>query len=198
MNLFDRVKKIILEPKTEWGVIAGEEPNVMQIMTGYVLPLALIPTIASIIGFGLIGRGGFISFSYGIASAIIQFLSAFVIVYIAAFVIDFLAPNFGSQKNLGRAVQLVAYSYTPAWVAGVFYIFPVLSWIVLLASLYSLYLLYLGLTPLMKTPQDKVVVYLVVSIIVLIVVYAVIGAILSLIIMGIFGISAFSSAAMGM
>jgi hypothetical protein len=54
------------------------------------------------------------------------------------------------------------------------------------------------MTPLMKTPQDKVVVYLVVSIIVLIIVYAVIGAILSLIVMGIFGLGAISSAAMGM
>jgi hypothetical protein len=198
MNLVERAKKIILEPKTEWGVIAGEQPNIGQIFMGYVLPLALIPTIASIIGFGLVGRGGFTSFSYGLAMAIVQLISAFFVVYLAAFVIDFLAPNFGSQKNLGRAVQLVAYSYTPAWVAGIFNIIPALSWIVILASLYSLYLLYLGLAPTMKTPQDKVVVYLVVSIIVLIIVYAVIGAILSLIILGLFGLSALSSAAMGM
>jgi len=198
MNLVDRVKKIILEPKTEWNVIAGEEPNIQQIMIGYVFPLALIPAIASIIGYGLIGRAGYSSISYGVATALIQLLSAFVVVYLAAFVIDFLAPNFGSQKGLGRAVQLVAYSYTPAWVAGILYIIPGLSWLVLLASLYSLYLMYLGLAPIMKTPQDKVVGYLVVSIIVLIIVYAVIGAILSMIVLGIFGLSAATSVATGM
>jgi hypothetical protein len=50
----------------------------------------------------------------------------------------------------------------------------------------------------MKTPQDKVVGYLVVSIIVLIIVYAVIGAILSMIVLGIFGLSAVTSMATGM
>ncbi len=195
MNLVDRAKNIILQPKTEWGVIAGEEPNVGQIFTGYVLPLALIPAIASIIGWGLIGRGILSSFSYGIAMGIIQLISAFVVVYIAAFVIDFLAPNFGSQKGLGRAVQLVAYSYTPAWVAGIFYIIPVIEWLAMLASLYSLYLLYLGLTPIMKTPPDKAVGYLVVSIIVLLIVYFVIGAILTMIVLAIFGLSALSMGA---
>jgi hypothetical protein len=58
--------------------------------------------------------------------------------------------------------------------------------------------MYLGLAPIMKTPQDKVVGYLVVSIIVLIIVYAVIGAILSMIVLGIFGLSAATSAATGM
>ncbi len=195
MNLVDRAKNIILQPKTEWGVIAGEEPNVGQIFTGYVLPLALIPAIASIIGWGLIGRGILSSFSYGIAMGIIQLISAFVVVYIAAFVIDFLAPNFGSQKGLGRAVQLVAYSYTPAWVAGIFYIIPVIGWLAMLAGLYSLYLLYLGLTPIMKTPPDKAVGYLVVSIIVLLIVYFVIGTILTMIVLAIFGLSALSMGA---
>jgi hypothetical protein len=194
MALVDRAKGIILNPKAEWGAIAGEQPNIGVIMTGYVLPLALIPAIASIIGFGLIGRGVFVSFGYGIVTGLMHFISAFVIVYVAAFVIDLLAPNFGSEKGIGRAVQLVAYSYTPAWVAGIFYIIPLLGWIAMLASLYSLYVMYLGLTPMMKTPQDKVFVYLVVSIIVLIVVYAVIGAILTLILFPIFGVSA----AMGM
>ena len=198
MNLVERAKKILLDPKTEWGIISGEEPNIGQLMTGYVLPLALISTIASILGWGLIGRGGFSMFSYGIAMGIVQFISAFVIVYLSAFIIDFLAPNFGSQKGIARAVQLVAYSYTPVWVAGVFNIIPMLDWLAVLCSLYGLYLLYLGLPVVLKTPPDKVVGYLVVSIIVLIIVYAVIGSILTLIILGIFGLSAFGTIATGM
>lgn len=59
MNIVERVKNIIITPKSEWQVIAGEEPDIKQIFMGYVLPLVLIPTIASVIGFGLIGRMGF-------------------------------------------------------------------------------------------------------------------------------------------
>ena len=192
MNIVDRAKNIIMTPKTEWPVIAAEEPNVGQIVSGYVIPLALIPAIAAMLGYGLIGRGMASSFTLGIAMAIIGFVVALGGVYLTAYVIDMLAPNFGSQKNFGRAMQLVAYSYTPAWVAGILNIIPVLAVLVLIASIYGLYLLYLGFPHMMKTPGDKVVVYMVVSIVVLIVVYFVLTALLTAIVLGIFGLSAMS------
>jgi hypothetical protein len=192
MNIVDRAKNIIMTPKTEWPVIAGEEPNPGQIVSGYVIPLALIPAVASVLGYGLIGRGMFSSFTWGIAMAIISFIGAVVGVYLTAFVVNLLAPSFSSQKNFGRAMQLVAYSYTPAWVAGILDIVPVLAVLVAIASLYGLYLVYLGIPHTMKTPQDKVVVYMVVSIIVLILVYIVLAAILTPIVFGIFGLSTMS------
>jgi hypothetical protein len=193
MNLVERAKNIIVTPKTEWDAVAAEEPNIQQILLGYVLPLALIPTVATIIGWGVIGMFGFTSFTYGIAMGLVQIINAFLSVLIAGFVIDALAPNFGSQKNMGRAVQLVAYSMTPIWVAGILNIFPALSWLAGLIGLYGLFLMYLGLAPLMKTAEDKKVGYLVVSIIILIVVYFVIAAILTAILMAVFGLSILSS-----
>ena len=50
MNIVDRAKNIIMTPKTEWTAIAAEEPNVGQIISGYVIPLALIPAIAAMLG----------------------------------------------------------------------------------------------------------------------------------------------------
>ena len=192
MNIVDRAKNIILTPKTEWTAIAAEEPNVGQIISGYVIPLALIPAIAAMLGYGLIGRGMASSFTMGIAMAIIGFVVALGGVYLTAYVIDMLAPNFGSQKNFGRAMQLVAYSYTPAWVAGILNIIPVLGVLVLVASIYGLYLMYLGFPHTMKTPDEKVVVYMVVSIVVLVVVYFVLTALLTAIVLGVFGLSTMS------
>lgn len=189
MNLVDRAKNMIISPKSEWDVVAGEEPNTQQIMMSYVLPLALIPAIAIIIGWGLIGTWGFTSFNYGIALALVQLLNAFISVLLAAFVIDALAPSFGSTKSFGRALQLVAFSMTPVWVFGILNVFPAIGWLGSLLGLYGLYLMYLGLAPTMKTPDDKKVGYLVVSIIVLIVVYFVIAAILTAVLLGIFGLS---------
>jgi hypothetical protein len=195
MNLVDRAKNIILTPKTEWPVIAAEQPNTMQIVTGYVIPLAAIAFVAQVIGYGLIGFGPLSSFSYGLGMGLIAFISAVAGVYIMAYVIDFLAPNFGSEKNFGRAFQLVAYSYTPAWVAGILHIIPVLGVLVLIASIYGLYLMYLGMPVMMKTPQDKVIPYLVVSIIVIIVVTFLLTLILSPIILGLFGVGALTHGA---
>jgi hypothetical protein len=189
MNLVDRAKNIIMSPKTEWPVIAGEEPNSTAILTGYVIPLALIPAVANVLGYGLIGQGFMHSFTWGISLGITSFVTTVLGVYLTAFVVDFLAGNFGSQKNFGRAMQLVAYSYTPAWVAGVLNIVPALGVIAGLAGLYGLYLMYLGLPHTMKTPQDKVVVYLVVTVIALIVIYMIIGMIMGGIMAAVLGLS---------
>jgi len=190
MNLVERAKNIIISPKTEWDAIANEEANIQQIIVSYVIPLAFLSALASFIGYGLIGvpfLGA--SINWGIAQALIVIFTAILSVFIAAFVVDALAPSFGSQKSLGRAVQLIAYSMTPTWIGGIFNIYPPLSIIGVLFSLYGLYLLYMGLAPLMKTAEDKKVGYLLVSIVVLIVVYIVLGIIISAIIMGIFGLS---------
>jgi hypothetical protein len=191
MNLIERAKNII---KTEWDAIANEEPNIQQILIGYVIPLSLVPAIAILIGWGLIGIYGFTSFNYGLAMALVQVINGILSVFIAGFVIDALATSFGSQKNLGRAVQLVAYSMTPAWIGGILGVVPVISWLGSLFGLYGLYLLYTGLTPLMKTAEDKKVGYIIVSIIVLLVVYFVIAAILTTVLLSIFGLSIWGAA----
>lgn len=190
MDILQRARGIIMTPNTEWPVIAVEEPNTAEIFKRYVLPLALIPAIAYIIGFSIIGRGMMFSFSWGIAMGLIQFILAFVGVYLSAYVIAYLAPRFGSRQDMGRAVQLVAYSYTPAWVAGILSLVPALGVLVFVGGLYGLYLIYLGLPQMMKTPQDKVIGYLVVSIIVLVVTYWIISLILTSIVFSVFGLSA--------
>ncbi len=197
MNLVDRAKNIIVSPKTEWPAISAEEPNTSQVMIGYVLPMALLPAIAEIIGRGVIGTGMIRSFSWGIAMGLVQFVSAFIVVYLTAIVINALAGSFSSEKNMGRAIQLVAYSYTPAWVGGILNIIPAIGWIGGLFGLYGIYLMYLGLPHMMKTPQDKSVTYLIVSIVVLIIIYLIIAAILTAIFISIFGISLLGLRSMG-
>jgi hypothetical protein len=46
MALIDRVKNILLTPKTEWPTIAGEAATLQSIFVGYVLILAALGPIA--------------------------------------------------------------------------------------------------------------------------------------------------------
>ena len=179
MRIVDRVKNILVTPKTEWDVIAGEATPPAQIVTSYILPLAAVSAIAYFIGMSLIGFGSLfkISITWGLMMAVWHLVSAIVGVFVLAFVIDALAPNFGAQKNFNQAFKAAAYSYTPAWVAGILMIIPMLSPIVLIAALYGIYLLYLALLQVMRAPQEKAVGYLVVSVIVVIIVSVVLGAI---------------------
>ncbi len=190
MNIVERVKNILINPKQEWEVIDKESTDIPKLITGYLLILALIPAVASLIGYWLVGyRVPFVghvggTFAFGLRQAIVAFATPVISVFIAAFVINLLAESFASQKDMRRAMQLVVYSFTASLVAGIFNLIPSLGIIGLLAGLYGLYILYIGLQPMMKTPKEKVTTYFIVSLLVMIVASIVVGAILTPIIIG--------------
>ncbi len=161
MSLVARAQNIIMKPKEEWPVIAAETADTGKIVTGYVIPLALLPAVGMLLGNGFLGFG----FKWGIAWAIVAAVGSVLSTLITAFVVDALAPSFGSEKDLARSMQLVAYSNTPAWVAGILNIIPFLGFITWIASLYGIYILYLGLGPIKKTPADKAIVYMIVALV---------------------------------
>jgi hypothetical protein len=183
MNLQTRVMNILTKPKEEWPVIAAETTGVAALYQNYIAILAAIPPIASFIGMTLIGvtvpiLGTYrVGFAHGLTSTVLQYVLGLIGVYIAAFVIDKLAPTFQSESSTIQALKLVAYASTPAWVAGVLNIIPALGILGILGGLYGIYLFYLGVMPLMKTPSDKVIPYMVVSAIVVIIVMVVMSVV---------------------
>ena len=187
MEIINRVKNVLVSPKTEWQTIEAENEPHSKVFTSYVALLALIPAVAAFIGYGLIGHTVFGvhvgSVSWGVRQAIVQYLTMLGGIYLTAFVIDALAANYGARKDFNRAFSLVACSYTPMFVGGVFYLLPSLAWLGLFAGLYGLYLLYIGLQPMMKAPAEKQTTYFVVSLIVTIVVSVVLSAVLSAIVL---------------
>ncbi|MBL8512626.1 MAG: YIP1 family protein [Betaproteobacteria bacterium] len=180
MALIDRVKNILLTPKTEWPVIAGETGSGMDLLKSYAAPLIALGAACGFIGLSIIGVGAF-GFSYrvgilpGLVMMVLQVVLGLVGVVILAHIIDALAPTFAGTKNIAQAHKVAVYSLTAAWLGGVFQILPMLGVLGILASLYSCYLLYLGLPALMKCPEDKAIPYTVVVIIVAIVLMAVIS-----------------------
>ena len=191
-SLVDRVKNILVSPKTEWQRIDAEPATVAGIFTSYVLILAAIGPIAMVIGQQVFGIGGFgftwkPSIGYSIGTAVFTYLLAIVGVYIASLVIDALAPSFGGTKDPVKALKVAAYSSTAGWVAGIFGIIPMLGWLALIGSLYGLYLLYLGLPRLMRVAEDKAIGYTVVVIVVQIILYFVFAFIVGMLVASFFG-----------
>jgi len=192
MNLIGRAKNIIMTPKTEWAVIASEEPNANAIFMGYALPFIILDAVAAFIGHAFIWGSshylGGMAMSWGLYFALMGVVTAILGVWLTAMVVNALATNFGSEKNMGRAMQLVVYAYTPMWVGGLLNIIPFLGWLGMLFGIYGLYLIYLGLPHTMKTPADKVLTYMIITIVALIVIYFIVGAIFASIFLGIFGL----------
>jgi len=150
MAILDRVKNILLTPKTEWPVIARETATVQSLYVDYILIIAAIGPLALI-------------FALGSVVAVISYVVSLAMVYLLAWVIDALSPTFGGEKNFVKSLQLIAYSYTAAWVAGIFHLVPFIgSLLALAAGIYSLYTFYLGVPVMKKCPQEKAVVYTIV------------------------------------
>jgi len=186
MNLVERAKGIILKPTQTWETIKAEQATIKDLFTSYAAILAIIPAAAGFIGMSLMGTSMLgihfrIPFLYGIIHAIISYVLTLVGVYVVAFVIDALAPSFNSRKDLLSAVKVAVFSFTPAWIGGIFMILPMLSILTFLASLYGLYLLYTGLPILMETPREKTLGYFVVVIIVSIIVSLIINVLARLV-----------------
>jgi hypothetical protein len=190
MSIITRAKNILLTPATEWLVIESETETPQSLLGKYVIPMSLIPAVASFLGWGVIGVNAvlvrFGSIRWGIFMALNVFITSIIGYFVSTYVIDALAPNFGSSKNPGKSAQLVAYANTASWVAGIFNLIPSLSWLSIV-GLYGIYLFYLGLGPLKSTPEDKKAGYMIVCALVIIGVWIVVGWIISTIIYTVIG-----------
>lgn len=173
MALVDRVKNILLAPTAEWPTIAGETATVQSLYVGYVLVLAAIGPIAMAISSVLRGSAaglGVAAVSYGVGLAV---------TYLLAMIVDALAPTFGGEKNFIQSLKLTAYSYTAAWLAGIFHLVPAIGGIIgLIAAIYAFYTFYLGVSVMKQCPQDKAVVYTIVVVLCGILIGAVLSALL--------------------
>src|SRR5215471_16347907 len=174
MNLVERVKAILLQPKSEWPVISGEPGNAGYLIPNYVAIVAAIPPVCAFIGLSIIGYGPVrLGILTGLLDAILVYVLSLISVFVVAYVIDFLAGTFGAQKNFDNAMRVSAYTPTAAWVAGVFNLIPVLAFLSIL-GLYSVYLLYTGIDSLMKPAADKALVYTIAVIVCAIIVWIII------------------------
>lgn len=178
-GMVGRIKAILTDPKNEFARIEAEPMTVSGIMTGWVVPLAAIGPIAQLIGSLTMGVS-FLGVTYrpspvaAISTAVVSYVMALVAAYVVAMIIDALAPTFGGQKDPVKAMKTYAYAGTAFYLAAVFQIVPALAMLAVV-GFYSFYLLYVALPIMMKSPEDKTIVYLIVSIVVAAVVLVVLG-----------------------
>lgn len=157
MNLIERVKNILLQPREEWAKIAAESATPQSLYLGYIMILAAIGPIVTLLGLGGFGAG------FGIRVAILGYINSLIAVAVLALIVDFLATNFGGTKDYVSALKLTAYSFTAAWVAQIALLIPFLGRVVVLvAAIYGFYLFFLGAPVLKKCAADKAVTFTIV------------------------------------
>ena len=167
-SLVERAKAIILDPKTEWQRIAGEDTTTREVTTGYFVPLALIGPVCGAIGTIIYGSNTFGVGPYaevyrpslisGIIGAAVAFVLALISFFFLTIIADLLGRKFGSTQGSERSFKLIAYSATPALLVGFLSLWPPLAPLHILAF-YGLYLIYTGTAPMLDIPQEKALPY---------------------------------------
>ena len=158
-SLLVRAAALIVRPSRAWDEIAAEPVSGATLLRHYVMPLAAIPAVCGVVGPLL--------FSFDIANVrlrpnltalLLEALAGYVLTLAGVFLVglwaSLLAPAFGASR--GRGLELVGYSGTATWAAGLFALYPAIGLpAAILAAVWSLRGLYLGLTPLMQAPADE-------------------------------------------
>jgi hypothetical protein len=145
--VLNHVWGLFAQPKKEWKSIKEERCTVGKCFCSHVLILAAIPAIAGYIGTTQVGWsfGGFevhrLTTQSAMQIAILTYLTMLVAVF-----------------SLGKAIALAAYTATPLWIMGFFFLYPVL-WVNMLIGLpalaYTVYLLYTGVPVMMSVSQER-------------------------------------------
>jgi hypothetical protein len=181
-RIISRARAMLLTPRTEWPLVAGEPDTVGGVFSGYIIFMAAIPAIirflsASLIGVSVPFLGSYrVGIVTGLSTALLTYVFALIGVYVVALIVDALAPSFSAQKNSVQAVKTVGYAYTASWVAAIIGIVPGLGLLAALAgAVYSVILLNMGLPFTMKCPPEKSVGYTAVTIIIAIVIAVVLN-----------------------
>lgn len=175
MTIVDRIKNIMLTPKSEWQVIHSEGLGIQDIYLQYFVLVAALPAAGQLLSMGRFGN-----FHSALRMAIITYVATLVGTYVSALVIEYLAENFSSTRDRPNAFRLIAYGTTPTLIAGTLVFLPNIGVLASLAGvIYTIYLFYLGLPILMGTPEDKVLQYMAVAFVAVVVSYSLIGWILA-------------------
>jgi hypothetical protein len=157
--ILSRAYGLLKEPKAEWRQIQAEETTVPSILFGYVAPLAAIPPLASLIGSYTFEPDFAGDIGSALVRAVLTWLVSIALVYLLGFLINALADMFDADRDELSAQKIAAYSLTPAFISGVFSLWPPLWWLSLFALAAMVFLMYRGLPILMKAPLERALSY---------------------------------------
>lgn len=150
MYLITRLKNLLFSPAAEWTVIRNEQLAAVLVYLKYVIWVAALTPLGFLLGFFRL------QVPLNFRAALLTYVILLIAVEGTANLAHLLAPAFSSHKDLNRALKLVAFGFTPVYVAGLLLFVPLFGAILwLIGIVYAAYLIHLGLPLVLATPADK-------------------------------------------
>jgi len=157
--IFTRAYGLLREPNKEWQQIKAEETTVPHILIGYVAPLAAIPPVAGLIGALIFEPMRVGPLGSALISVVVTWIVTVALVFLLGVLINTLADQFDADRDDLAAQKIAAYSLTPAFLSGLFSLYPGIWWLSLFALGAMVFIMYRGLPILMKAPAERALSY---------------------------------------
>ncbi|UZK03123.1 Yip1 family protein [Venatoribacter cucullus] len=163
--MLNHVLGLLTRPRHQWHMLRLQHSNsIVEVFIRYLLLLALIPTLALLVGTTLVGwsvAGSaplLLSVQTAVPMALVFYLLLLVGVVMMAYIMFGMEHYFGIEPDFERCLVFTIFTSVPLFLAGLSGLYPMLLFnipVVLAASAYSLYLLFVGLPVFMDlTPQQ--------------------------------------------
>lgn len=155
--IINRVRGVLLEPKREFVSILTENKSRGAVLSQYIIPFLVLFLLATFLGSVVFGPTTFREGSGVVLRSIFHLiLVVLVTLYGAAYILNELLPVFQIPINGTKTFTLVAYAFTPVYVAMVLSgLLPKLEALLNLIGLYSIILFWVGTERLIEMPVER-------------------------------------------
>ncbi len=150
MEALRRIYRVVFRPRLEWDRIAQEDTTYGTLIRRYIIPLALLAPIATVIGMSVFDAAWDAGQGYrvppqailgaGTATLFASILSMFAL----AGIFVLIAPMYGSSRNYLDALKVSTFGAVPVMIAGATLLLPVMAIVGVVALIHSLFLFWLG------------------------------------------------------
>lgn len=182
METLRRIVCLIVRPKAEWERIAAEETSVDALLRGYILPLALLAPIATVIGMTLFDHdwdplhGYLVPPGEIFAAGATTFFGIVGSIFALAAIFCLVAPMFRSPRNYLAALKVATFGSIPVLLAGGTLVLPAMAIVGMVGLCHTLFLFWLGAQQVLKVPAGGGAEYVGISMVLLAFVSAFAGA----------------------
>jgi hypothetical protein len=148
--LLRRIYLLLFYPRAEWDEIAREDIPVGTLLRSYILPLSLIPPVATVIGMKTFDASWDPAAGYQVppdqifAAGLATLIGSITSIFLLAAIFRLIAPMYGSSRDFVAALKVATFGAIPVLLAGAVLIVPILVIVSVVALCHTLYLYWLG------------------------------------------------------
>jgi len=158
MATLRRIVYLIFRPTAEWDLIAREQTSVDALLRDYILPLALLAPIATVIGMKYFDRewdpvhGYLVPAERIFATGATTFFAIVGSILVLAAIFVLIIPMFGGTRDYVAALKVATYGAIPVLLAGATLLLPVMAIVGVVGLCHTLFLYWLGARRVLHVP----------------------------------------------